>query len=67
VSRATARNPWSAIAAILAKYKSLGLRLADAPLVHLANREAIDPVFTLDRRDFSVVRLAGGKRLRLIP
>ena len=57
----------SGIAAILAKYVGLGLQLADASVLHLANREGIDTVFTLDRRDFGVVRRAGGKKLRLIP
>jgi len=55
------------IAAILAKYKDLGIQLADASLVHLANREGIQTVFTLDRRDFGVLRLARGKKLHLIP
>jgi predicted nucleic acid-binding protein len=55
------------IIAILGKYESLGIQLADASLVHLANREGIDLMFTLDRRDFGVLRLAHGKRLRLIP
>ena len=57
----------SAIAAILAKYASLGIQLADASLVHLANREQIESIFTLDRRDFGVLRLAHGKKLRLVP
>jgi uncharacterized protein len=57
----------SGIAAILSKYKSLGIQLADASLVHLANREGIEAIFTLDRRDFSVLRLANGKKLRLMP
>ena len=57
----------ASMAAILAKYRTLGVQLADATLLHLANREAIDAVFTLDRRDFEVFRLKGGKRLRLIP
>lgn len=56
-----------AIAAILGKYENLGIQLADAALVHLANREGISQVFTLDRRDFSVMRLAHGKRMHLIP
>jgi predicted nucleic acid-binding protein len=56
-----------AIAAILGKYRSLGLQLADASLVHLANREGIHSMFTLDRRDFGIVRLARGQKLRLIP
>lgn len=57
----------SGIAAILGKHKSLGLQLADASLVHLANREGIDSMFTLDRRDFGVLHLARGKKFRLIP
>ena len=56
-----------AIAAILAKYASLGIQLADASLIHLANREQIESIFTLDRRDFGVLRLAHGKKMRLIP
>ena len=55
------------IAAILAKYEGLGIQLADASLAHLANREGIESIFTLDRRDFGVLRLAHGKKLRLIP
>ena len=55
------------IAAILAKYAGLRIQLADASLVHLANRQGIDTMFTLDRRDFGVLRLAHGKKLRLIP
>jgi predicted nucleic acid-binding protein len=63
--------PWEkrlpGIAAVLAKYEALRIQLADASLVHLANREGIEVMFTLDRRDFGVVRLAHGKKLRLIP
>jgi predicted nucleic acid-binding protein len=55
------------IAAVLAKYEELRIQLADASLVHLANREGIEIMFTLDRRDFGVLRLARGKKLRLIP
>ena len=55
------------IAAVLAKYEGLRIQLADASLVHLANREGIEIMFTLDRRDFGVLRLAHGKKLRLIP
>jgi hypothetical protein len=55
------------IAAILTRYRDLGVQLADASLVHLANREGIETMFTLDRRDFGVLRLARGKKFRLIP
>jgi len=56
-----------AIGAILAKYEGLGIQLADASLVHLANREGLETMFTLDRRDFGVLRLAHGKKLCLLP
>jgi predicted nucleic acid-binding protein len=48
------------ISAILTKYRDLRLQLADAALLHLANRESIDTIFTLDRRDFDVCRLKTG-------
>lgn len=57
----------AAIAKILEKYSDLRPQLADASLVHLANRESIDTIFTLDRRDFSGYRSAGNRRFRLIP
>ena len=55
------------INAVLTKYRSLGIQLADASLLHLANREGIQTIFTLDRRDFGVLRLAHGKKFHLIP
>ncbi|MGH9509435.1 MAG: type II toxin-antitoxin system VapC family toxin [Terriglobales bacterium] len=55
------------IADFLRRYEKLGAQLADAALVYLAEREKIDTVFTLDRRDFSVYRLAGGRGLKLLP
>ena len=57
----------SGIAAILAKYRGLRIQLADACLVHLANREGIETVFKLDQRDFSVLRLARGKKFQAVP
>ncbi|MEZ5364397.1 MAG: PIN domain-containing protein [Bryobacterales bacterium] len=52
---------------ILTQYASLNPQLADACLVHLADREAIDTIFTLDRRDFAVYRNKRGKAFRLLP
>jgi predicted nucleic acid-binding protein len=57
----------ASIAAILARYKTTGIQLADASLVHLADREGIRTVFTTDRRDFSIIRLKRNRALRLIP
>jgi predicted nucleic acid-binding protein len=55
------------IRAILGRYRHLNIQLADAALLHLANREGIETVFTLDRRDFGVLRLARNRKLRIIP
>jgi len=48
-------------------YRDQQVDLADACLVHLANREGIDQVFTLDRRHFSVFQTAAGKVLNILP
>jgi predicted nucleic acid-binding protein len=55
------------IAAIMKKYCDVRIQLADAALVHLAVRDGVDTVFTLDRRDFSVYRLPMGRAFRVIP
>lgn len=52
---------------LIAKYQDLSLDFADAALMHLADRERIEHVFTLDRRDFSVFRTSTGKPLSLLP
>ena len=57
--------PW--IAAFLRRYRDLPADLADAALMYLAERENIDTIFTLDRRDFSVYRLRGNRSARLLP
>jgi uncharacterized protein len=55
------------ISRVLEKYRDLDPQLADAALVHLAERERIETIFTLDRRDFSVYRIGGRRRLRIVP
>jgi uncharacterized protein len=55
------------IASILKKYRDIGIQLADAALVHLASRDGLDTIFTLDQRDFSVYRLPKGKSFRTLP
>jgi predicted nucleic acid-binding protein len=53
--------------ALMRKYRDLPMDLADASLVAVAEREGISKVFTLDRRDFGVYRLARGGRFSVIP
>jgi predicted nucleic acid-binding protein len=54
------------IAAILARFHDQGFDFADACLMHLAERERIERVFTLDRRHFSVFRTSNGDALTLL-
>ena len=49
------------------RYAQLRPQLADAALVYLADREKIDTIFTLERRDFSAYRPARRTRFRLQP
>jgi hypothetical protein len=57
----------NAMAAILRKYRRLKPQVADAALVHLAQRESIKTVFTVNRRDFRVYRLAPNPTFRIVP
>jgi len=52
---------------LFGQYSELSPQLADIALLHIAQRENLDTVFTLDRRDFTVFRLKGTRRLRLLP
>ncbi|MGL4511952.1 MAG: type II toxin-antitoxin system VapC family toxin [Lacipirellulaceae bacterium] len=54
------------IAGILQKYADQSLSLADASLMHLAEREGIDAVFTVDPKDFAVFRTADGRSLTVL-
>lgn len=52
---------------LMGKYRDLPMDLADAALVHVAERDGYRRIFTLDRRDFEVYRVAGRERLTLLP
>ncbi|MEX0937736.1 MAG: PIN domain-containing protein [Pirellulales bacterium] len=54
------------IRSILAKYADQQFDFADACLMHLAKREAIERVFTIDRRHFAVFQTATGS-LEIVP
>jgi predicted nucleic acid-binding protein len=57
--------PWAA--RFIRRYAKVGAQLADACLVYLAERDGIETIFTLDRRDFSVYRFQGNRRFKLVP
>jgi predicted nucleic acid-binding protein len=40
---------------------------ADATLVHLARRESLSTIFTVDHADFETYRIEGRRRFRVLP
>jgi hypothetical protein len=55
------------IEALMRKYRDRPMDFADATLVHLAERESLATVFTIDHDDFETYRVGGRKRLRILP
>lgn len=52
---------------LMRKYRDRPMDFADATLVHLAQRESLSTVFTIDHNDFETYRVGGRKRLRILP
>lgn len=52
---------------LMHKYRDLPMDLADAALVRVAERERLRPVFTLDRRHFTLYRPARLGRFVIVP
>ena len=52
---------------VFTKYHDQDIDLADACLLHLADREGIATVLTLDRRHFGVLRRLNGQVLNMLP
>ena len=55
------------IRSLMKKYSDQPMDFADATLVHVAQREALYEVFTLDQRDFGVYRLKQDKSFTVFP
>jgi uncharacterized protein len=55
------------IEALMRKYHDRPMDFADATLIHLAQRESLSTVFTIDHDDFETYRVGGRKRLRILP
>lgn len=53
--------------ALMEKYRSLPMDLADAALVRVAEREGLRRILTVDRRDFAIYRLARRGAFTLLP
>ena len=52
---------------LMRKYADRPMDFADATLVHLAEREALTTVFTIDHDDFETYRIAGNRQFRIVP
>jgi predicted nucleic acid-binding protein len=53
--------------ALMSKYRDRPMDFADATLVHLAEREELSTILTTDHSDFSIYRIHGRKRFRILP
>ncbi len=52
---------------LMSRYWDRRMDFADATLVYLVRREGLSTVFTVDHSDFNTYRVAGRKRLRILP
>jgi uncharacterized protein len=52
---------------LMTQYADRPMDFADATLVHLAARESISLILTIDRDDFETYRLPGRKRFTILP
>jgi len=56
-----------ALHALMADYRDRPMDFADATLVHLAARESLSLIFTVDHDDFETYRIGGRKRFNIVP
>jgi len=52
---------------LMLRYTDRPMDFADATLVHLAERESLTTVFTVDHDEFETYRIAGRRRFRVVP
>lgn len=62
-----AHDDLPALEALMRKYDDRPMDFADASLVHIAGRDSLGLVFTIDRDDFETYRWAGRRRFRIVP
>jgi predicted nucleic acid-binding protein len=55
------------IEALMIRYADRPMDFADATLVHLARREDLVTIFTVDHDDFETYRIDGRRRFRIVP
>lgn len=52
---------------LMLRYGDRPMDFADATLVHLAKRESLSTIFTVDHADFETYRIDGRRRFRVLP
>jgi uncharacterized protein len=52
---------------LMTRYSDRPMDFADATLVHLAGRESLSTIFTIDFTDFETYRIDGRRRFRIVP
>jgi predicted nucleic acid-binding protein len=52
---------------LMSRYKDRAMDFADATLVHLAQRESLSTILTVDHDDFETYRIGGRKRFAILP
>ena len=55
------------LAALMHQYRDRPMDFADATLVHIAQRESIRLILTIDHDDFETYRIRGRQRFRILP
>lgn len=53
--------------ALMIRHRDRPMDFADATLVHLAQRESLAEIFTIDHDDFETYRIEGRRRFRVVP
>ena len=56
-----------ALAQLMHQYRDRPMDFADATLVHLAERDSLTTILTVDFADFQTYRIGGRKRFRIFP
>jgi predicted nucleic acid-binding protein len=52
---------------LMQRYADRPMDFADATLVHLATRESLATILTIDHNDFETYRFGRGRRFRIVP
>ena len=55
------------IHALMSRYWDRPMDFADATLVHLAKRESISAILTIDHADFTTYRIEGKRQFKVLP